>query len=296
MTTAAPLQQRPSNLDVAFSEDYIGYVGVAVGLAWAARQEWIRRRVDSYSFRNSESSVCQASIDFTVPSLAPVIVVPGGNRVVVPLALADKSELSVHFDLRDASGQSICRLPSEVAARIGGEILINLASRAIRRDFDRDPTSPHADKLPAELIKIAALDHTTWSDTDWKKLKDRDWGLSKQERTRLFVDTSPFHNAVTCFALSYLLCVLTPGEPGQPRIVKLRYDTQDEWFRRRTRRRDQWLAKAAFRAWAVPIRAPAQDAEVYHFECTAPEGVDIREVSPEPDIAVQPQVNPSLSA
>lgn len=255
----------------ALSEANILYVAAATGNAWESRERWMYRRVDSYNFHNSISTHCRASIDFIIPDVAPAIRRADGIEYrIVPLMLVRKEEVSIHFDLHDEQGRSVCRLRDEEAARIGGGMLLWLATFITNRRLDKGD-DPHSNCFRESLTEIASLKRNSWSEDDWAALKEKACFLSDDERRALF-DSEDFNNVVNYLAHSTLLCALVSGRAGDSRILKIGYDTRDTWERAPS-------VRIGYEALELYFPMVAQDPMTYHIEVDVPDGIDIQQAA-----------------
>lgn len=253
--------------------------GLRVLHLWLNSSTWVPRRVEHVRFVDGQTVRRQVTVDFSVPSYAPVIKLGGQKLEMVPLALLQKKTL-VNFDLRDEHGRALSLLSLRQNQAVTAAALHGVAASAPGAPWDRHNLPEHVRQLINALI-FGDQDHM---DRAYKLLLHE--GLFAPLR-----EDDLFSLTVQRLLRSWLMVLLLPTRPQVRRIVKFAYDERldlrkrephwsptDEPGDRKQGPRFSSL-KEALGVRPVHIRFPipgAESAQSYHLEITAPPGVEIR--------------------
>ncbi|MFI5882070.1 hypothetical protein [Streptomyces sp. NPDC051554] len=266
-----------------------------VAVAWSQRALWMNRRVDTLEFKDAATLQFQTSIDITVPSvplpIRPEMQTPGyaeGPIQILPLMCLKKNSLSIGFDIYDEAGGALWRIQQQASQKLGGKILSGAVRGILLSQSGREliQVSP---PLFRKLCRISEYGESDISgERRWKDLQVCRWNLTRIEWDSLFDDkcetSVQLHELVSLFAENYLLCVGVEQQPGRRKLIRIRSDVEfteskNEGWIEYSKRRLGWSD------WPVSLSVSAADARSYHCEIRVPEGVRLRSIDIEPQVA-----------
>jgi hypothetical protein len=222
---------------------------------------WVHRRVESVEFRDHRTVTRSVSVDFTLPNDCPIVQIPDKLPVhLVPLASLKRTRLA-HFHLWDETERAMSLLTTTEASQVISSGLIAIAETVV-------PT------LQNEVCDDIRTIVGGKSEQAAAKLNEFENAVANTTRRRLRDNQNFFALLDTWSRLRVLLVPIKADEIGR-RILKFRYD---ETFRYREKWRSFWKLRLA--ALPAVLEVPAAgDAQSYHFEVVAPEGVDFTEAA-----------------
>ena len=253
--------------------------GLRVLHLWLNSSTWVPRRVEHVRFVDGQTVRRQVTVDFSIPSYAPMIKLGGQKLEMVPLALLQKKTL-VNFDLRDEHGRALSLLSLRQNQAVTAAALHGVAASV--------PGAPwKPDVLPEPVKQL--INALIFGDQDHMDRAHK--MLHHEELFAPLKDDALFSLTVQRLLRSWLMVLLLPTRPHVRRIVKFGYDERldlrrrephwapiDEPDDRKQRPRFNSL-KEALGVRPVHIRFPipgAESAQSYNLEITAPPGVEIR--------------------
>jgi hypothetical protein len=251
-------------------------VGVAsIALLLGARR-WVHRRVESVTLQNEAIAQRQVTLDFAVPPR----VVPGELAPsLVPLAMLQKRKVRV-FHLIDGSGKELPVLTRAARTELGAHgvaafargVLAPCESELRADDIDRlvNFVAPLA-RLPAETAaQIAA---SFFADGEPLEVPDVESARLEEMMQRLR-DDDLFPTIAWNLATHFMLIAPIGARPGSRQRVTFSYE-EPLALEPLDRSKKFWRTTGAFATRVMLPAAAAADAQSYHFEALAPEGLQI---------------------
>jgi hypothetical protein len=272
-------------------------VGRRLLLAQLTLSEWTLRRVEKVLLERDRSLSRTVTVEFNVRPEAPTFVGADGRRLrLVPLSMMRRRTL-VNLDIRDEGGTAVPMPGIRLTQQLDEAVVLasiaaghpRLAAQRACRDWVHRAISG---TLPEVLAAYASLDQEPASTPEpvLNALRGDDLFLTTVNRFRtnftlyIFVaeDADPDRRA------SYRLIRMSFDEP-----INWRYQTPQLWTERnhggawqyRPGRPVSWqlrrgLAALGFTPIRLRLQVPgAENAASYHFEMTAPPGVQIVEAT-----------------
>lgn len=255
---------------------------------------WVLRRVEKVEFDHDRRVVRRTTIELSVPTEAPEIVVGEERYWLVPLSVMRRRTL-VNLDIGDEQGSTIRMLGLRFTQALDEAMLRAAALIAL-----------DTGQLPDDLSSlISAVVSGTRSEVESAKLSVADArgdSLTEEERKRVdpLQDESTLkvlHNPLFAATLerlwhNFTLYALLPVDLGRQRLIRLSVDEPTEWKIQKPKLDDDGSV-TTYRPFATRARLPvlsviglrpvrlrfltpsAENCTSYHFEFTAPPGVRI---------------------
>jgi hypothetical protein len=246
-------------------EDFreVGNLTAALVLRW---NHWVHRRVERSEFADEDVISRRASIDFTLPYWfherrdTPA---RGVKRQLIPLGLLRKGTL-VNFSLADESRRTLPLLNTAQNRQVAEATLVAIAeqtldapvAQAVRCDIrhvvDGDP--PHAAQNLATLYER------------------RDAAENQRRQLR---GSDLFVRVAEPLASQFLGLTMVDIGWHQRRVIHLSYD-ESLWINRRVSARRRFDVATIGEPRRIVLMVPSVgDADSYHFEVEAPDGLQI---------------------
>ena len=248
---------------------------------------WVHRRVERIEFLDKGEVRRQMSVDFTLPRLEGDAVVP-----YVPLSVVRKHVMK-NLDTRDEENKPLPVLTRRQSAPIAAEFLVGIARLRLSPEYVLpQSTEEDADddlhRLAADLRLIAG----ERDEKDFGQLLrlqrdafERLANATTAPAAALWADYEYARPWIVELADQFILFVETPTTPLRRRVLKFSYDQSLvvirvggwsrplSWLVNRAGDLIETLGLKGYHA-LVPAQAIV-DAESYHAEVTAPDGVYI---------------------
>ncbi|HEY4812682.1 MAG TPA: hypothetical protein VIH71_16670 [Solirubrobacteraceae bacterium] len=259
-------------------EDARRRIGLTTALLFVRRQEWVHRRVELVTFADQDVIRRSNSIDFTLPRWTAAYLKVSKSepsKIAVPIALLRKATLA-HFNLSDEGSNAIPLLSGTQVGPLAELALLATAELALE-----------SDNIHSSIA--AAIRQLTWD-----RRADDDQGGQRpssaafeclfspdepEPESRLLLKRHPiFLPLAEAFDENYIAAVLLTIAGGDRRVVHFAYDEMisetgnDQVHRRRTIRE---LFKGNLSRRVLVLASSAGDAESFHMEAEAPEGLRI---------------------
>jgi len=267
-------------------------VGRRMLLAELEFSEWVLRRVEKVRFDSDRSVSRRSSIELNVRDDAPVFVDRGGSRYwLVPLSMMRRRTL-VNLDLRDERNESIMMPGLRLAQQLDESILLAAAATS----------SPSLTAAGSELRGFvrSVIAGEKQQLIDCMYTFERRDGRPRPAYLSELADNPVFTNALYRLSRNFTLYVFLPLRAGRHRLLRMSFDEPTDWAYQVPSLERQpdgyryepgvkpvpWYERshlaAAFGLSPTRIRfqvPAAENAASYHFEVTAPDGVQIVEAS-----------------
>jgi hypothetical protein len=221
------------------------------------RRNWVHRRIETIDFIDDETVRRTVRVDFTVPQNAPLM--PGdGKARLVPIAELQKKRHAC-FDICNHDGALLPMLTLTESSGLVSDGLIDVARRIAGRDIDPDVQKDLrliAGGTRQEITSALARMHNATQ-------------LSDELRHGLYRRSRAFNTLIRRYSHLFLMVIPVVDDPGSRHILEFSYE---EPF---TKEGGFWAFLVGEPA-VVTFDAPAAaEAESYHFEVSAPEGVKV---------------------
>lgn len=269
--------------------------GLSMLLMLLRSPKWVHRRCESVTFHDDRTVARRVSIDFTVPTLAPLVeLTPDAPVRLIPLTLLRKKTL-VHFDLRDHENNALPLLGLRQTQALTETML---AAWAAVLSGAPTPGTP-GDKEISRCVRDIAhgtQDHLRSAIRTLKGTPSR----STFSHNQLYGNPC-FSVVIDRLVDSFMLIVALGADVGVRRVIKFSYDEplSLEYKSHETGVRGDGPGRlwAALGWEPMRIRFPtpaAENCQSYHFEVEAPAGVHIVEATMLAGRPSDRQVRPSF--
>jgi hypothetical protein len=259
-------------------EDARRRIGLTTALLFVRRQEWVHRRVELVTFEDQDVIRRSNSIDFTLPRwTAEYLKVSDAepSKIAVPIALFRKATLA-HFNLSDEGSDAVPLLSGTQVGPLAELALLATAELVL------GPGNVH-DRI-AEDIQQLTWDRRADDDQDGRRPPSaafkRLFSLDEPApESRFFLKRHPiFLPLARTFDDNYIAAVLLTIAGGDRRVLHFAYDEMigetgsEQAHRRRTIKE---LFEGNLSRRVLVLASSAGDAESFHMEAEAPEGLRI---------------------
>jgi hypothetical protein len=264
---------------IAPDDDERRRIGLTTALLFVRRQQWLHRRVELVTFEDQDVIRRSNSIDFTLPRwTAEYLNISDSepSKIVVPVALFRKGML-VHFNLSDEGNDAVPLLSGTQVGPLAELAL--LATAELILGLDNVDESIAADIQQLTWDRRAA---ETESPSDRRRPStafERLFSPNEPAReSRALLKSHPiFLPLAEAFDDNYIAAVLLTIGGGDRRVIHFAYDEEigerDSLVDRLATTKDMFAGRILRRV--AVLATGAGDAESFHMEAEAPEGLRI---------------------
>jgi hypothetical protein len=252
-------------------------IGLTTALLLLQRPQWLHRRVELITFEDEDVIRRSNSVDFTLPRWVPGSLGASKSKpmpVAIPITLFRKRML-VHFNLSDEGSDAVPLLSGTQVGSLAEMALLTIAELVLGVGNIHDEISKDIRELTCGRRADEDEDERGQPSVVFKRLFS--FNASAPE-SRFFLSIHPiFLPLAKAFDDNYIAAVLLTIRGGDRRVMHFAYDEEigerDKLANRLVTTRDM-LGGRISRRVAV-MATGAGDAESFHMEAEAPEGLRI---------------------
>jgi hypothetical protein len=258
-------------------EDARRRIGLTTALLFVRRQEWVHRRVELVTFEDQDVIRRRNSVDFTLPHWTSEYLKVSRSepsKIAVPIALFRKATLA-HFNLSDEGSNAVPLLSGTQVGPLAELALLATAELILGPGNVHDSIAKDIRELTCDR-RADDEDGRRPSSAAFKRL----FSLAEPEpESRLLLKLHPiFLPLAEVFDDNYIAGVLLTIAGGDRRVIHFAYDemiseTGDEQVHRRRMIKELFEGNLSRRV--LVLASSAGDAESFHMEAEAPEGLRI---------------------
>lgn len=234
--------------------------------------EWVHRRVEQVELVTATHYRRRVSLDFTSPEL-PITDIPwlGERRMtLVPVDILAKRSLQT-FSIVDADGRAL----SVLTRRQNGAVAFGALRAFAAEILNSAGHDQLTDDLVASCRRIAqgTVDDATEAIRELRESADTD------EPSGVLVQDDGFITCAEMLAANFLLIAMIPVSPGARQILKFSHEESMTSPVDERSKRQQLLESIGWSPTTFELSVPSfADCETYHFEVSAPEGIELIDV------------------